>query len=67
MGNMLMLLPYILSQVPNGVGCGLGALQLILYFIYRDNKGEAKKPIAAPSLEMGPGKVHQEKQVVEQV
>ncbi|KAJ6399040.1 hypothetical protein OIU77_019735 [Salix suchowensis] len=42
--------------VPNGVGCGLGAIQLILYFIYRDNKGEAKKPISAPSLEMGPGK-----------
>ena len=64
---MLMLLPYILLQVPNGVGCGLGALQLILYFIYRDNKGEAKKPISTHSLEMGPGKVHQEKQLVEQV
>ncbi|KAF6170483.1 hypothetical protein GIB67_031891 [Kingdonia uniflora] len=25
--------------VPNGVGCGLGALQLILYAIYRNNKG----------------------------
>lgn len=58
---------YPLLQVPNGVGCGLGALQLILYFIYRDNKGEAKKPISAPSLEMGPGKVYQEKQLVEQV
>ncbi|KAJ6735915.1 RAG1-ACTIVATING PROTEIN 1 [Salix viminalis] len=53
--------------VPNGVGCGLGALQLILYFIYRDNKGEAKKPISAHSLEMGPEKVYQEKQSVEQV
>lgn len=28
-------------QVPNGFGCGLGALQLILYFIYR-------RPGAAP-------------------
>ncbi|KAJ6920184.1 hypothetical protein NC651_013943 [Populus alba x Populus x berolinensis] len=50
--------------VPNGVGCGLGALQLILYFIYRNNKGEAKKPLPTHSLEIGPGKVHQEKKVV---
>ncbi|XP_030522816.1 bidirectional sugar transporter SWEET1-like isoform X2 [Rhodamnia argentea] len=28
--------------VPNGFGCGLGAVQLILYAIYRDNKGEPK-------------------------
>ncbi|KAI3903677.1 hypothetical protein MKW98_032331 [Papaver atlanticum] len=26
--------------VPNGFGCGLGALQLILYAIYRKNKGD---------------------------
>ncbi|RXH85646.1 hypothetical protein DVH24_009467 [Malus domestica] len=26
--------------IPNGCGSGLGALQLILYFIYRDNKGK---------------------------
>ncbi|KAJ6998019.1 hypothetical protein NC653_014281 [Populus alba x Populus x berolinensis] len=50
--------------VPNGVGSGLGALQLILYFIYRNNKGEAKKPVSTHSLEIGPGKVHQEKKVV---
>ncbi|KAG6774299.1 hypothetical protein POTOM_021652 [Populus tomentosa] len=50
--------------VPNGVGCGLGALQLILYFIYRNNKGEAKKPVSTHSLEIGPGKVHQEKKLV---
>lgn len=50
--------------VPNGVGCGLGALQLILYFIYRNNKGEAKKPLPTHSLEIGPGKVHQDKKVV---
>ncbi|KAI3974628.1 hypothetical protein MKX01_029618 [Papaver californicum] len=30
--------------VPNGFGCGLGALQLILYAIYRKNKGD-EKPI----------------------
>ncbi|KAF7130525.1 hypothetical protein RHSIM_Rhsim10G0083800 [Rhododendron simsii] len=28
--------------VPNGFGSGLGAIQLILYAIYRDNKGEAR-------------------------
>lgn len=26
--------------IPNGFGCGLGTMQLILYFIYRGNKGE---------------------------
>lgn len=30
-------------QVPNGFGCGLGALQLILYAIYRKNKGGQKE------------------------
>ncbi|CAI9754397.1 unnamed protein product [Fraxinus pennsylvanica] len=39
--------------VPNGFGCGLGAMQLILYFIYRGNKGETKKPNKDESLEMG--------------
>uniref|UniRef100_A0A2P2NIH9 Bidirectional sugar transporter SWEET n=1 Tax=Rhizophora mucronata TaxID=61149 RepID=A0A2P2NIH9_RHIMU len=38
--------------VPNGFGCGLGTMQLILYFIYRNSKGEAKKPIPDHSLEM---------------
>ena len=33
-------------QVPNGFGCGLGTLQLILYAIYR-NSGKPKKPAAA--------------------
>lgn len=43
-------------QVPNGFGCGLGAMQLILYAIYR-NKGEFKKPDAADkSVEMEQGK-----------
>ncbi|RZC66073.1 hypothetical protein C5167_009763 [Papaver somniferum] len=30
--------------VPNGFGCGLGALQLILYAIYRKNKGDKSEP-----------------------
>lgn len=42
-----------MMQVPNGFGCGLGAMQLILYFIYRGNKGETKKPNKDESLEMG--------------
>ncbi|KAF2306828.1 hypothetical protein GH714_021783 [Hevea brasiliensis] len=53
--------------VPNGFGCGLGAIQLILYFIYRKNKGKdaaaAKQP-TSESLEMGSGKPQQEKQMV---
>ncbi|KAL3572749.1 hypothetical protein D5086_026653 [Populus alba] len=53
-------------SVPNGVGGGLGALQLILYFIYRNNKGEAKKPGAAlpvNSMQMGIAKLHQQKEL----
>ncbi|PON74486.1 SWEET sugar transporter [Parasponia andersonii] len=38
--------------VPNGFGCGLGATQLILYFIYRD-KGTSKQATPEESLEMG--------------
>ncbi|KAF8404374.1 hypothetical protein HHK36_009257 [Tetracentron sinense] len=41
--------------VPNGFGCGLGALQLILYAIYRNNKGGPKKTSSDDSLEMGVG------------
>nr|WNV59951.1 SWEET1b protein [Betula platyphylla] len=49
--------------VSNGFGCGLGAMQLLLYFIYRDNKGGAKKPTREESVEMGfPKTHHQEKQ-----
>ncbi|XP_044474907.1 bidirectional sugar transporter SWEET1-like isoform X2 [Mangifera indica] len=33
--------------VPNGFGCGLGAVQLILYFIYHKKEDEQKKPEAA--------------------
>ncbi|KAK4490172.1 hypothetical protein RD792_000829 [Penstemon davidsonii] len=38
--------------IPNGIGCGLGAVQLILYAVYRDNKGQNKKPEVDESLEM---------------
>ncbi|KAK9269857.1 hypothetical protein L1049_025430 [Liquidambar formosana] len=44
--------------VPNGFGCGLGAVQLILYAIYRDNKGSTTTD---ESVEMGLAKPHQEK------
>ncbi|KAG8378158.1 hypothetical protein BUALT_Bualt08G0108900 [Buddleja alternifolia] len=49
--------------IPNGFGSGLGTVQLILYAIYRNNKGEAKKATAEESLEMekNNGKLHQEK------
>ncbi|KAF8405840.1 hypothetical protein HHK36_007917 [Tetracentron sinense] len=46
--------------VPNGFGCGLGALQLILYAIFRNNKGGAKKTSAYDSAEMGVVKTHQD-------
>ncbi|KAA3485065.1 bidirectional sugar transporter SWEET1 [Gossypium australe] len=51
--------------VPNGFGCGLGTMQLILYFIYRNNKGsqEIKKPSGnGTSIEIGEKKPHQDKQ-----
>ncbi|XP_058786845.1 bidirectional sugar transporter SWEET1-like isoform X2 [Vicia villosa] len=51
--------------VPNGLGSVLGAIQLILYFIYRDNKGTPKKHGSTTkenSLEMGIGKTHHMKQ-----
>ena len=53
-------------QVPNGFGCALGALQLILYFFYRDNKGggdtKKQQPSAEDSVELGLEKPHQSKQ-----
>lgn len=50
-------------QVPNGFGCALGAMQLILYAIYRKNKGGADKLSGRDdSMETGLGKPHQEKQ-----
>ncbi|EYU32456.1 hypothetical protein ABFS82_03G090900 [Erythranthe guttata] len=51
--------------IPNGFGCGLGAVQLILYAIYRKNKGEIKKQTGEESVEMdkiGNGKTEQQKQ-----
>ncbi|CAL0305472.1 unnamed protein product [Lupinus luteus] len=50
--------------VPNGVGSALGAVQLILYFIYRDNKGAPKKqpPPEEESIEMDHTKTNGEKQ-----
>lgn len=36
-------------QVPNGMGSALGAIQLLLYFIYRDTK----PPSNQDSIEMG--------------
>lgn len=49
-------------QIPNGFGCGLGAVQLILYAIYRDNKHENKKSSPEESVEMekSNGKLHQQ-------
>lgn len=44
-------------QVPNGFGCGLGATQLVLYFIYRDRG--SKKPTPEESVEMGLAKPNQ--------
>ncbi|BFG40603.1 hypothetical protein CerSpe_268770 [Prunus speciosa] len=60
--------------VPNGFGSGLGALQLVLYFIYRDSNGSTgstKKPsssstaaTADESMELGVAKPHQSKQSI---
>ncbi|KAI3464610.1 hypothetical protein Pfo_021273 [Paulownia fortunei] len=49
--------------IPNGFGCGLGAVQLILYAIYRNNKGQTMNATADESLEMekSNGKLHQDK------
>lgn len=52
--------------IPNGFGSALGALQLILYAIYRNNKGGDKKATTSTptveSVEMGLEKPHHEKQ-----
>ena len=44
-----------LLQVNNGFGSFLGALQLILYFIYRKNKGKGKdeNSTCVVSVELG--------------
>lgn len=50
------ILMYIL-QIPNGFGCVLGSIQLILYGIYRKNKEGEKKPTADGNyMEMGVAK-----------
>ncbi|KAG8378157.1 hypothetical protein BUALT_Bualt08G0108800 [Buddleja alternifolia] len=48
--------------VPNGFGCLLGTMQLILYAIYRNNKGDIQKPTTDATLEMGLAKPYQQKQ-----
>lgn len=49
--------------IPNGFGCGLGTVQLILYVIYRNNKGQTQKGATNESLEMekSTSMPHQEK------
>nr|GLL17521.1 bidirectional sugar transporter SWEET1-like [Ipomoea trifida] len=42
-------------MVPNGVGSMLGMVQLMLYAIYRGNKGEGKKANNSVEMEMGNG------------
>lgn len=52
--------------VPNGFGCALGAIQLILYAIYKNNNSKMEKTKAEKSLEIGPEKekkIDQEKQL----
>lgn len=50
-------------QIPNGFGCGLGTVQLILYAIYRKNKGDDKNAATTDeSMEMGLGKPHHDNQ-----
>ncbi|KAJ4700875.1 Bidirectional sugar transporter SWEET [Melia azedarach] len=50
--------------VPNGFGCGLGTMQLILYFIYHKKSDEPTKPqVANGSLEMGQGKPLEENKI----
>ncbi|KAF8026513.1 hypothetical protein BT93_F3103 [Corymbia citriodora subsp. variegata] len=39
--------------VPNGFGCGLGAMQLVLYTFYRRNKGDPKKTVNNQGGSMG--------------
>ncbi|KAL6214590.1 hypothetical protein ACLB2K_014022 [Fragaria x ananassa] len=41
------------SIVPNGFGCALGALQLILYFFYKGGDTKKQQPTAEDSVEPG--------------
>ncbi|CAN1234740.1 Bidirectional sugar transporter SWEET1 [Linum perenne] len=45
-------------MVPNGFGCALGLMQLILYFIYRNH--DKKKAEQTSSMEMGAQKPHRD-------
>ncbi|PKU70912.1 Bidirectional sugar transporter SWEET1 [Dendrobium catenatum] len=49
-------------MIPNGCGSALGAVQLILYVIYRNNKGEISAATASKgeAIEMGDVKPSQE-------
>ncbi|KAF3678012.1 hypothetical protein FXO38_03482 [Capsicum annuum] len=51
--------PFIL--VPNGIGTLLGAVQLILYAIYRDNRREVKKDEMNESVEKRTGEIQDKK------
>ncbi|KAI4388084.1 hypothetical protein MLD38_000449 [Melastoma candidum] len=42
--------------VPNGLGCGLGAVQLILYAIYRNHEGASQKSAADETSEVEKGR-----------
>ncbi|PIN10884.1 Multitransmembrane protein [Handroanthus impetiginosus] len=46
-------------MVSNVSGSSLGAMQLILYAIYSENKGDIKKPNLNGSMEMGLSNAHQ--------
>lgn len=48
-------------QVPNGIGTLLGAVQLILYAIYRDNRREVKKDEMNESVEKRTGEIQDKK------
>lgn len=53
------MLCYEFLQVPNGVGSLLGTAQLILYAIYRGNKGQSKKGEEDGRVEMELEKPHE--------
>ncbi|XP_047982885.1 bidirectional sugar transporter SWEET1-like isoform X2 [Salvia hispanica] len=50
-------------MIPNGFGCFLGAMQLILYCIYRKNNEDVKKATIDGSLEMGLANPQQAKNI----
>ncbi|RWR90200.1 bidirectional sugar transporter SWEET1-like protein [Cinnamomum micranthum f. kanehirae] len=49
-------------SVPNGFGCGLGALQLVLYFIYRDLRGNEAEDASKGTVDAELGLVHKPQQ-----